>query len=75
MLFCVAEIHLKLFSKFRIKLLKQGEVEKMKGNDEAFEKKKTIDKMKLAQRIFAIAVIIIMLFSVCGTLLFYLLNR
>ena len=47
----------------------------MKGNDEAFEKKKTIDKMKLAQRIFAIAVIIIMLFSVCGTLLFYLLNR
>ncbi len=75
MLFCVAEIHLKLFSKFRIKLLKQGEVEKMKGNDEAFEKKKPIDKMKLAQRIFAIAVIIIMLFSVCGTLLFYLLNR
>ena len=75
MLFCVAEIHLKIFSKFRIKLLKQGEVEKMKGNDEAFEKKKPIDKMKLAQRIFAIAVIIIMLFSVCGTLLFYLLNR
>ena len=44
-------------------------------NEEAFEKKRPVDKMKLAQRIFAIAVIIIMLFSVCGTHLFYLLNR
>ncbi len=47
----------------------------MRENEEVFEKKKPIDKMKLAQRIFAIAVIIIMLFSACGTLLFYLLNR
>lgn len=45
--------------------------------DEVFEekKKRPIDKMKLAQRIFAIAVIIIMLFSVFGTLLFYLIHR
>lgn len=48
---------------------------KEKAENEVFEKKKPFDKMKFAQKIFAIAVIVIMVFSVCGTLLFYLLNR
>lgn len=45
-------------------------------DEEVFEKKvkKPIDKMKIAQRIFAVLVIFLMLFSVFGTLLFYLLN-
>ncbi len=36
--------------------------------------KKPIDKMKLAGRIIAIMMIILMLFSVCGTLMFYLMQ-
>ena len=36
--------------------------------------KKPVDKMKLAGRIIAIMMIILMLFSVCGTLMFYLMQ-
>ncbi len=45
-----------------------------KLEDEVFEKKKPLDKKKLVQKIFALTVIIMMLFSVCGTLLFYLIR-
>ena len=46
--------------------------------EEVFEekkKKKPIDKQKILQKIFAVLVIIFMVFSVCGTLLYYLLNN
>ena len=36
--------------------------------------KKPMDKMKIAGRIIAIIMIILMLFSVCGTLIFYLMQ-
>ena len=45
-----------------------------KSESEIFEKKKPVDKMKIMQRIFAIVLIIIMLFSVFGTFLFWLMQ-
>lgn len=36
--------------------------------------KKPVDKMKIAGRIIAIIMVILMLFSVCGTLIFYLMQ-
>ena len=48
------------------------------NNEEVFEAKKKrrpIDKMKLAKRLIASFIIIFMVFSVFGTLLFYLLNN
>ncbi len=36
--------------------------------------KEPVDKMKIAGRIIAIIMIILMLFSVCGTLMFYLMQ-
>ena len=45
--------------------------------NEVFEekkKKKPVDKMKIATKIFAVIVVFLMVFSVCGSLLFYLLN-
>lgn len=36
--------------------------------------KKPVDKMKIATKIFAILVIFLMVFSIFGTLLFYLIH-
>ena len=36
--------------------------------------KKPVDKMKIAGRIIALIIVILMLFSVCGTLIFYLIQ-
>ena len=41
---------------------------------EKVKNKKPVDKMKLAGRIIAVIMIILMLFSVCGTLMFYLMQ-
>lgn len=50
---------------------------KQEEKNEAFEEKtkKPFDKMKFAQKIIATLVIIFMVFSVCGTLIYYLLNK
>lgn len=36
--------------------------------------KKPVDKMKIAGRIIAILMVILMLFSVCGTLMYYVIQ-
>lgn len=48
--------------------------EEKQKNKEEKKNKKPIDKTKLATRIFAIVLMAIMVFSVCGTLLFYLIQ-
>lgn len=52
------------------KRLKKEEKKRLK--EEKKKNKRPIDKMKILSAIIASIVIIIMLFSVCGTLLFYL---
>ncbi len=54
------------------KLNQKEEKKKMKLEKKA--NKKPVDKMKLISQIFAIIFIVLMLFSVCGTLLFYLIQ-
>ena len=48
--------------------------EKQKMKEEKKKNKKPIDKTKLSTRIFAIVLMLLMVFSVCGTLLFYLIQ-
>ena len=55
------------------KLKKKEEKKRLKAEKKA--NKKPVDKMKLATVIIAIMVIIIMCFSIFGTLLFYLLQK
>lgn len=43
--------------------------------EEKKKNKKPIDKMKIAEKIIAITVIIFMLFSMCGTLIYYLIQK
>ena len=54
------------------KLRKKEEKKKKKMEKKA--NKKPVDKMKIATRIFAILVIFLMVFSVCGSLLYYLIQ-
>lgn len=54
------------------KLKKKEEKKRLKEEKKA--NKKPVDKMKLATRIIAIIMIVLMVFSVCGTLMFYLLQ-
>lgn len=54
------------------KLRKKEEKRRLK--EEKKKNKKPVDKMKIATRIFAIIVVFLMLFSVFGTLLFYLIQ-
>ncbi len=42
--------------------------------EEKNKTKKPVDKMKIAGRIIAIIMVILMLFSVCGTLMFYIMQ-
>lgn len=51
--------------------MKRERREKMK---EKTKNKKPVDKMKIAGRIIALIMVILMLFSVCGTLIFYLMQ-
>lgn len=46
----------------------------MKETKKEEKNKKPVDKMKIATKIFAILVTFIMIFSIFGTLLFYLLQ-
>jgi len=55
------------------KLKKKEEKKKLKAEKKA--NKKPIDKMKLASRIIALFMLVLMVFSVCGTLVFYLLQN
>lgn len=48
--------------------------EKQKLKEEKRANRKPIDKTKLMTRIFAIVLMFLMVFSVCGTLLFYLIQ-
>lgn len=50
------------------------EEEKKGLKTEKKKNKKPVDKMKLAGRVLALIMIILMLFSVCGTLIFYLMQ-
>ena len=55
------------------KKLKQKE-EKKRLKEEKKKNKRPVDKMQIAGRILAIVMIILMVFSVCGTLMFYLIQ-
>lgn len=46
----------------------------MKESNNQEKNKKPVDKMKMATRIIAIIMIILMLFSVCGSLIYYLIQ-
>lgn len=48
--------------------------EKKRLKEEKKKNKKPVDKMKIAGRIIAIIMVIMMVFSVCGTLMFYLMQ-
>lgn len=53
---------------------KEKKEEKKRLKMEKKANKKPVDKMKLAGRIIAIIMVVLMLFSVCGTLMFYLIQ-
>lgn len=42
--------------------------------EEKKKSKKPVDKMKIAGQIIALMMVILMLFSVCGSLIFYLMQ-
>lgn len=48
--------------------------EKKKLKEEKKANKKPVDKMKIAGRIIALVMVIMMVFSVCGSLMFYLMQ-
>lgn len=48
--------------------------EEQKSIKEKKKNKKPVDKMKIAGRIIALIMVIMMVFSVCGTLMFYLMQ-
>lgn len=54
------------------KLKKKEEKKRQKAEKKA--NKKPVDKMEMAGKILAFVLLIIMVFSVCGTLMFYLIQ-
>lgn len=51
------------------------DIDKKENKKKKKEKtRKPVDKMKIATKIFAIVVVFLMLFSVCGTLLYYIMQ-
>ena len=54
------------------KIRKKEEKKRLKAEKKA--NKKPMHKMKLAKIIIASLMIVLMLFSICGTLIFYLIN-